>query len=250
MSALRSFPWIPILGACLLAAACGRRPTSVNVEPEPGDAATHSDASTGPGSTPNPAPPAPRRIEPPPPTTPGPIECQTDEACPDGTFCLLPDGCGAANGQGTCTPPAVPELCPDWSHCPEICGCDGQTYCDRCEAHAAGVNVDYDGRCCDELAAAYRAAVNTAKQCCANCDEETCSVFVTSDLICGCETVVSFDPAWRVQELQRLAQRWADQRCAERGLWNCPGVECPAVGTGSCQPTAAGGGRCADVLPD
>lgn len=31
--------------------------------------------------------------------------------------------------------------------CPQICGCDGVTYCNECEANAKGIAMDYQGPC-------------------------------------------------------------------------------------------------------
>ncbi len=61
-------------------------------------------------------------------------------------FCRFPDGtCDFADHQGTCTeiPPGCPEI-----YAP-VCGCDGVTYVNRCEASAAQVSIDHVGPCVD-----------------------------------------------------------------------------------------------------
>jgi hypothetical protein len=31
--------------------------------------------------------------------------------------------------------------------CPQVCGCDHQTYCNACKAESVGIRVDYSGPC-------------------------------------------------------------------------------------------------------
>ena len=68
-------------------------------------------------------------------------------ACTDQTQCAAAEYCakaaGDCSGQGTCS--AVPALCP--MVIDQVCGCDGKTYNNDCEAAVAGVNVQYKGAC-------------------------------------------------------------------------------------------------------
>lgn len=71
--------------------------------------------------------------------------------CGEGEFCKLRRGECCCDFQGFCT--AIPTGCPDnWD---PVCGCDGMTYGNECEADAAGVSTDRLGECesvCDESA--------------------------------------------------------------------------------------------------
>ncbi len=74
-------------------------------------------------------------------------ECGATDGCTTNLDCLRSEWCrfadGVCNGIGTCE--VRPEICP--LVIAEVCGCDGTTYVNACEAYRAGANVEYDGVC-------------------------------------------------------------------------------------------------------
>ncbi|MCB9644379.1 MAG: hypothetical protein H6728_15005 [Myxococcales bacterium] len=59
-------------------------------------------------------------------------------------MCIMPNGsCKTADAMGTCQ--IRPQTCA--KSLDPVCGCDGKTYNNACEAHVANVQVDYTGKC-------------------------------------------------------------------------------------------------------
>ena len=70
--------------------------------------------------------------------------CTREGACAPSLFCdFTPDTCGTDGEEGVCAP--RPIGCIDiWD---PVCGCDGTTYGNGCEAHAAGQDIARAGEC-------------------------------------------------------------------------------------------------------
>lgn len=66
-------------------------------------------------------------------------------SCADNSTCTASEWCAAStcDAEGECT--AIPEVCTD--EIDPVCGCDGNTYSNACEANVARVNVAARGAC-------------------------------------------------------------------------------------------------------
>jgi len=69
--------------------------------------------------------------------------CATADDCGAGQYCAFSDGVCGDGEVGICKTPA--DTCEQIDD--PVCGCDGQTYANGCEAGRAGASVAYDGSC-------------------------------------------------------------------------------------------------------
>jgi hypothetical protein len=75
-----------------------------------------------------------------------PLDCGgiLDVLCPSSQYCRTGAGqCKVADAQGSCT--IIPPAC-NSEHNP-VCGCDGKTYENMCEATRARISIDHYGKC-------------------------------------------------------------------------------------------------------
>lgn len=71
--------------------------------------------------------------------------CWSNKECGNDEYCFFKD---CAQETGMCKPRPQQSECPDLYN--PVCGCDGQTYPNECNAAVHGVSVDYYGECGQE----------------------------------------------------------------------------------------------------
>lgn len=86
--------------------------------------------------------------------------------CEGGATCVYPEGmCHTSDLQGTCQVLACDDMIEP------VCGCDGETYSNICDAQLAGVSIDYLGECATECGARTGVACPEGELCVQRVDQ-------------------------------------------------------------------------------
>lgn len=122
--------------------------------------------------------------------------CQATSDCPDTDYCSIATGaCLGPRALGFCKP--KPESCPQVIS--QVCGCDGQTFINACEAARAGVPIASDPPCqvacggpsattCPEGSfCQYADSVCGAGMAYGQCQTKPVTCDPTSKKVCGCD---------------------------------------------------------------
>ena len=190
-------------------------------------------------------------------------------ACADKKYCDFPAGgvaCGHADGTGVCRP--KPEIC--LAVYKPVCGCDGKTHGNSCEAAAAGTDVASEGACNAGGTCRTDADCRALADTCTGCDCRALSICEKPTVCPGPGVQCLVDPCFNQQAVcdgGRCALRPAPADCApgacgpQLGLPNqlCPDGQTVAGPTRRClaQPDGTCGwqvtscpdpGFCAETL--
>lgn len=167
---------------------------------------------------------------------------EANAECGSGNYCAFETECGFGF-RGTCS--ARPKVCPSSSA--QVCGCDGNTYSNSCEASKAGVSVTASGACtnqhaCESIDRSYQLEVSKARQCSASSSLAQCTLKLADRLICPCDTYAEAGNSVALAAIARLQLQFEVMGCQANSGCNrtcaTPVRGCNATdgaGTGLCR---------------
>jgi len=177
----------------------------------------------------------------------------SDGACPSGTDCRSNLECGrgqwcsgmGCDTAGSCT--AIPRACPDIFA--PVCGCDGMTYGNDCEAAAAGVRVASSGACSSGGGCTSNAECGRTEYCAGTGCDTPGTCMARSEIcpgifapVCGCDGTTYGNACEAAAAGARVA---SDGECSTTGGMCTP----PCTSGQTCQLCRGPGGGVYVCLP-
>lgn len=169
--------------------------------------------------------------------------CESDEYCD-----YDPNTCGADGDSGSCK--ASPVSCPRVVN--PVCGCDGKTYNNECEAHASGVDIEFVGKCQTSSGCSSDSDCSSGEYCkfpsnaCSGsngtCDTKPSACRKIKNPVCGCDGKTYLNKCKAAAagvnvasngKCQTSAGCSSDSDCASGEYCNFPNMACSGS-NGSC----------------
>jgi hypothetical protein len=160
--------------------------------------------------------------------------------CPEGQVCVFPIGACFPDASGTCRP--QPAECPEGGR--PVCGCDGVSYRNACEAQQAGVVIAHRGACqgqCFEQqdCAPDDCCIYPAGECggLGECQPKPDFCPLVIDPVCGCDGQTYSNACFAHMDCESVAHEGECVQGACTSNADCPDTEYCNFPGGTCGPT-------------